>query len=100
MKKLIFFILVGLLLTCCGRTSTSIKEYYKVVDFSLGDDIKADVTTIRSSYTGRIQVYNMTLVDPYGDTIQEKFATADDHSIRFLPGDSIFIWYGTWRLKR
>ena len=84
----------------CSNTNTNKREieYYKVVKFEVSDTIKNSyVNTVRTSYTDKVYVYSFDIVNSKGDTINEKFVS--DEVIRFIPGDTIYYWFGKWSIK-
>lgn len=106
--KFVKSILVGLF-TCicwfiiyscsCSTNNYDDRVFYRVVKFEVSDTIKhSHVNATRTTYTGKTYVYNMDIVNNEGDTINEKFVS--DEVIRFIPGDSVYLRYHMWRIKR
>lgn len=81
----------------CSTNDERNIDYYKVEEFKVCNNIYANIPVGRERYSGELYVYEMILVNQQGDTIQESYATKEN--IRFIPGDTIHLWYGRWMLK-
>lgn len=85
--------------SCSTNNNYDDRVFYRVVNFEVSDTIKHSyVNTVRTTYTGTTYVYNMDVINNEGDTINEKFVS--DEVIRFIPGDSVYLRYHMWRIKR
>ena len=96
MRNILLCILTCLILTCCESNSTKDIDYYKVENFEFSGKVDSYVSACRETYTGKLNIYNMDLSKD-GDTIHVSYATREN--VRFLVGDSIFLWWNRWLLK-
>lgn len=91
MKKLILFMGFALMMGCEGFKKKEDAKLNRIVDFKYGEEIELNLPRVYYS-TGYI--YELTL-EADGDTIHERFVSSN-HTIRFLPGDTVYKWYGNW----
>lgn len=98
MKKWILCFLTCFILYCSSSVERDNIEYYEVVKFEIVSKTKTCINTLIMRYKNDAYIYKIDMVDNTGDTITEYFVS--DSKKRFITGDSIYLWYGNWLIKK
>lgn len=101
----IWSIIIGLfvsIIVCvflgCSENRNKEPETFKVEKFEIADTVSASMHVVRYRQTKKTYIYDMVLTDRNQNTFNLKFVS--DENLRFFPGDSIYYWFDSWKLKQ